>query len=69
VADADDADTPLAVLLRWEGSGGVWRVVRRDGTGLEIVLLTCSGNEEMGRILSADAELVEHVGTRTSSEP
>jgi hypothetical protein len=72
-ADADaevgaEADAPLAVLLRWEGSGGVWRVVRHDPSGLEIVLLTCSANEEMGRILSADPELLEHVGSRTSSE-
>jgi hypothetical protein len=61
-------DAPLEALRRWEDSGGTWRVVARGRDGLEIVLLTCTGDEEMGRIVSADAGLAAFVGDRGSSE-
>jgi hypothetical protein len=61
-------DDPLEALRRWQDSGGTWRVVARGAGGLDIVLLTCTGDEEMGRITSADPELAAFVGARDSSE-
>jgi hypothetical protein len=63
-----DPDSPLQVLLRWEASGGHWRVLHRSAAGLEIALLTCTGDEEMGRVVSADRDLLAHVGDRLSDE-
>ncbi len=60
--------TPVDVLRRWEDSGATWRVVSRSGTELRIALITCTGDEEMDRVISADPALVEFVGDRTSSE-
>jgi hypothetical protein len=59
----------VEVLRRWEGSGGIWRVVRRTPSGLEIVLLTCSGGEEMGRLTSSDPALAVFVAGRDGSDP
>lgn len=63
------ADSALERLRRWEGSGGAWRVVRRTPSTVEIVLLTCDGGEEMGRLASSDADLLTFVGDRTDSTP
>lgn len=57
------ASPPLPALQRWEASGAHWTVLRRDARGLEIALVTCTGDEEMGRILSADHDLLAWVGT------
>jgi hypothetical protein len=58
----------LERLRRWEGSGGVWRVVRRTSSAVEIVLLTCDGGEEMGRLTSSDPAVRAFVGERTGSD-
>jgi hypothetical protein len=47
-------DAPLEVLRRWEDAGGLWRVDRLDEDGVDIVLLTCSAGEEMGRVRTKD---------------
>ncbi|HEX2805452.1 MAG TPA: hypothetical protein VHN80_04720 [Kineosporiaceae bacterium] len=70
-ADSDaqaDPDGPVEVLRRWAGSGAIWRVVARTAAGLEIVLLTCTGDEEMGRLTSSDPDLLAYVGDRRGSE-
>ncbi len=61
-------DRPVAVLQRWQDSGGIWRVLRRTGGVIDIELVTCTGDEVMGRVSSADPELLEWVGGRDSSE-
>jgi hypothetical protein len=63
-----DAGSPVEVLRRWKESGGIWRVLARHQPGLVIALITCTGDEEMGRLASGNAELVAYVGSRTSSE-
>ena len=63
-----DPDGPVEILRRWSGSGAIWRVVGRTSAGLEIVLLTCTGDEEMGRLTSSDPALLGYVGDRSSSE-
>jgi hypothetical protein len=62
------ATSALEDLMRWQHSGGLWRVVARTSASLEIALLTCSGAEEMARLVSTDPELLEFVGERRSSQ-
>ena len=59
----DDAagDKPLEILQRWEDSGGTWRIVRDDGRGVDLELLTCSGGEVMGRLATDDPDVLAHV--------
>lgn len=64
----DAATEPVAVLRRWEDSGATWRVVSRAGPELRIALVTCTGEEEMDRLISADPALAAFVGDRSSSE-
>jgi hypothetical protein len=59
-----DADPdPLAVLRRWEESGGTWRVAAELPGRLDLELLTCDGGEVMGRLRAAPptTELLEYV--------
>lgn len=61
----------LQRLLRWEDSGGTWRVAARRnpaagaprGSGQEITLslLTCDGGEEMEVFSSSDPDLLAYV--------
>ena len=62
-----DAD-PLAVLRRWEDSGGTWAVLARTADGVELALLTCAGGEQMSRLVSHDPAVLAHLGTRTRSD-
>ncbi len=60
------ASADLEELLRWEGSGGTWRVVGEAGRGLELELLSCGRDEVMGQLCSAEPDLVAYVGEETS---
>jgi len=66
--DADDPDDPVEVLRRWELSGAGWRVAHRSPAGLEIELLTCTGDEVVGLVRSADPRLLAYVGDRTTDD-
>ncbi|AHH18730.1 hypothetical protein NONO_c39460 [Nocardia nova SH22a] len=59
---------PVADLIRWQDSGGVWRVLNRRGDGLTIGLFECTGGTQVGRIVSADPALRVFVGERGGSE-
>jgi hypothetical protein len=63
-----EPDHPVEVLRRWQASGAIWRVLHRLPDRLEIVLLTCTGDEEMGRVVSSDPAVSAFVGDRESSE-
>ena len=58
----------LEVLRRWESGGAAWRVLARTPGRLDVALLTCDAGEQVGRLVSADPELLTYVGERTSSE-
>lgn len=60
--------SPVEVLRRWEDSGATWRVVSRADDRLRISLRTCTGDEEMDRIDSADPDLIAYVAGRTTPE-
>jgi len=62
------SEDPVETVLRWERSGGHWRVVSDDGDHLTLSLVTCDGGEEMGRVHADDPGLRAHVAGRTASE-
>jgi hypothetical protein len=57
----------VAVLRRWEGAGGIWRVLGRDG-GITVGLYRCDGGEEIDRFETADPRLERFLAGRTSSD-
>jgi hypothetical protein len=58
----------LANLRRWEESGATWRVVVRTPADVEIALLTCDAGEEVGRLRSADPDVLDYVDVRDRPE-
>jgi hypothetical protein len=58
---------PVDVLRRWEQSGAIWTVVSQTGGRLEIALLTCTGAEQVDRLVSDAPELAAYIGGRLSS--
>lgn len=61
-------DSAVWALRRWEDTGGVWRVVSRSDGWVEVSFLTCNAGEEMGRLTSADREVLEFIGARSGSD-
>lgn len=59
---------PVGKLRRWETGGAGWRVVSRGAGGLRIELVTCTGDEVVEVLTSADPALAEYVGGRASNE-
>ncbi|GID96219.1 hypothetical protein ACFQFC_38820 [Amorphoplanes digitatis] len=57
----------LTRLLRWEESGGNWRVLVRTPDAVELALLTCDAGEEVDRLLTADPAVLDHLGDRDRS--
>jgi hypothetical protein len=55
-------------LERWQQFGAVWRVVAQRAGTVTISLCRCDGGEEVGQIVSHDAQLLAWLGGRTSSE-
>jgi hypothetical protein len=69
--EPSDPPVPLVgvlVLRRWEDSGGVWRVLSRSASRVEVALLTCDAGEEMDRLTSADPALLNFIGERSASD-
>ncbi|MFW6641761.1 hypothetical protein ACOALZ_17170 [Nocardiopsis algeriensis] len=56
---------PAGALRRWEDHGGTWRVVGRSEGQVAVSLRRCDGGEEVERLVSGDAALLDHIGTRT----
>lgn len=59
---------PVAVLQRWEDAGGVWEVLSRSSGSLTVRLCTCTGGEEVDRLVSASPALAAYVGGRMRSD-
>ena len=60
MSDATSEES-LAILQRWENSGGTWRLVSHDGDAVVLELLTCSGGAVMGHLRSDDPTVLAHV--------
>jgi len=50
------------------GGGGHWQVLARRQERVDLALLSCDGGEEMGRLSSADPDLLRYLAGRTSDE-
>lgn len=61
-------DDGLGRLRRWEVFGGHWRIRSQTPTQLEIALLTCSGGEDVDRMLTTDPAVLAYVGSRISDQ-
>ena len=59
---------PVEALRRWESSGATWRVLSRAGGSVTLSLCSCDGGEEMSRLESDEASLLDYVGDRETSE-
>lgn len=57
----------LEQLLRWEQAGAFWRVVVRSDQSLEVALLTCSADEEVGRLQIEDPAARAYIGDRDTN--
>lgn len=60
--------TPIDVIRRWEDSGGSWRVVATRGDEVTVSLRTCTGGEEVDRLISADPTFLAYLGGREASD-
>jgi hypothetical protein len=55
-------------LQRWTDAGALWRVVRRSPGLVELSLCTCTGGEEVDRIVSTDPDVLRYIGERWASD-
>jgi hypothetical protein len=60
---ANDRETPVAVLERWEHHGATWRAIHVSDEKAIVDLCTCHG-EPVDRIESSDPELIAFVRSR-----
>lgn len=58
----------VATLRRWEDAGAVWRVLAREGASITVGLWTCTGDELVDRVVSAEPALDRFVAGRTASD-
>ena len=58
----------LEALRRWETGGATWRVLAREPGLVDVALLTCDAGEQVGRLRSAEADLLAYVGDRARSD-
>ncbi len=65
---ATDSSADLERLLRWEVSGGAWRVEARTGERLTMSLLRCDGGEEADRFVTGEPDVLAHVSGRDRSD-
>lgn len=67
-ADGTGDAERLEEVLRWEESGGTWQVLAEAGDRVTLGLFTCSGGEEMDRIVASRAAIAATLGGRRGSE-
>lgn len=67
---AEDAAGTTAVdrVRRWQDLGGTWRVLGHRHQQVTVSLCRCDVGEEVDRVTSGDADLLEFLGDRQSSE-
>ena len=58
----------VALLRRWEGAGGVWKVLGRDCDAVTVGLYRCDGGEEADRFVASDPRLAQFLAGRISSQ-
>jgi hypothetical protein len=69
VSDDSGAGPELvSTLVRWQESGGVWRVLHRHPTTITVALLRCDAGEEVDRITSGRPEWLAYLGDRDGND-
>ena len=68
MAESEGSVGALEAVLRWERSGGAWRVLLRTEALVTVALLTCDAATQMGEVSAAPGELDGFLAGRTSSE-
>lgn len=63
-----EPDDPVAVLRRWEDSGGAWAVLHRGADQVTVALLRCDGGEEVDRFTTSAPAVVGYLAGRRTSE-
>ena len=58
----------VSTLVRWQESGGVWRVLHRHPTTITVALLRCDAGEEVDRISSGHRAWLTYLADRDSNE-
>ena len=58
----------IRTLIRWQVSGGVWRVRDRHSSMITVALLRCDAGEEVDRITSGHPEWLMYLQDRDSSD-
>lgn len=61
-------EDPVAVMERWEGAGGAWRVIGHRNDAITISLCQCDGDAEADRFTSTEPELARYLAGRTRSD-
>jgi hypothetical protein len=61
--EANDTESAVAILERWEHYGATWQAVHVSDAKAIVDLCTCSG-EPVDRIESSDAELIAYLRER-----
>lgn len=61
-------DELVQVLRRWQESGAVWRVLRREPRATTVALLRCDAGEEVERLSSDDPGWLAYLHDRSGSD-
>lgn len=68
MAEAGEPGGALDALLRWERSGGAWRVLVRTDSLVTLGLYTCDAGTKMDEVSARPEVLDGFLAGRTSSE-
>jgi len=59
----------ISTLVRWQESGGVWRVRDRNPARITVALLRCDAGEVVDQISSGVPEWLNYLRDRDCSDP
>ena len=66
--DAVSGPELVGTLVRWQESGGVWRVLARHPTAVTVALLRCDAGEEVERLTSGDPAWLAYLADRDGTD-
>lgn len=58
----------IAVLERWESSGGLWRVLSSSEAWVTVGLFSCDGGEQMSRVTGRTVDLGPFLAGRSECD-
>ena len=66
--DSDAGQDLVGALVRWQVSGGVWRVLDRRPSAVTVALLRCDAGEEVERITSGHPAWLTFLADREGND-